>query len=259
MIGFIGFGTMGKALSKTLLENGFTKDKIICFDPKIEQIQKSGFIVATNSKEVVEKSNFIFLCVKPNILNQVLEEIKSIITNQTIISIAAGMPISKMKTVLGEKKIVRVMPNICALVSESASAFTSINLNSIEKEKIKQLLENFGKAIEIEEKHFNAVTGLSGSGPAFVAYFLKLMISAGEENGLTKEQSKKLALQTLLGTSKLLSETKISPEELIEMVSSPNGTTIAGRKILENSAFEQIIKNTIARTKQRAEELGKNE
>jgi len=258
MIGFIGFGKMGSALAKSIVKKGIEKSEVICFDPNKELIEKEGFVVA-DSKDVVEKSEIIFLCVKPNLIEQILEEIKPKVENQIIISIAAGKKISSIQKIIGEKKIVRIMPNICALAGEAASAFVSINLNSEEKEKIKELLENFGVAVEVEEKNFDAVTGLSGSGPAFVAYFLEAMSEAGEKNGLEKEKAYELALQTLVGTAKLLKESKMNAKELIEMVSSPNGTTIAGRKILENGEFKKIVEETITKAKERSEELGKNE
>ncbi|MCR4335798.1 MAG: pyrroline-5-carboxylate reductase [archaeon] len=259
MIGFIGFGKMGSALAKSLVKKGIAKSEIICFDPNKELIEKEGFVTAENSLKVAEKSETIFVCVKPNTVGKILEEIKPKVENQIVVSIAAGIKISAMKKALGKKKIVRVMPNICALAGEAACAFTSINLTKNEKTKVKELLENFGVAIEVEEKNFDGVTGLSGSGPAFVAYFLEAMAEAGTKNGLGKKEAYELALQTLIGTGKLLKESKMGTKELIEMVSSPNGTTIAGRKILEKGEFKKIIEKTITKAKEKSEELGKNE
>lgn len=259
MIGFIGFGKMGSALAKSLVKNSIDKGNIVCFDPNKDLIEKERFVVAADSKEVTEKSKIIFLCVKPNLIEQVLEEIKLEIENRIIISIVAGKKISAIQKIIGEKKIVRVMPNICALAGEAASAFTVINLEQEEKEKVKELLEKFGIAIEVEEKNFDAVTGLSGSGPGFIAYFLEAMAEAGEKNGLGKGEAYELALQTLVGTAKLLKESGMNTKELIEMVSSPNGTTIAGRKVLEQGEFKKIVEETITKAKEKSEELGKNE
>ena len=258
MIGVIGFGKMGSSLAKSFANSGTAKNEIICSDINNEAIKKEGFVAAADSSEVAEKSEVIFICVKPGTIGTVLEEIKNKIDQKIIVSIAAGIKISSMKKIIGEKKIVRVMPNIAAIVGEGANAFTSINLDENEKQKIKKLLDNFGVSIEVDEQHFDIVTGLSGSGPAFVAYFLETMEETAIKHGLGKKEAHILGLQALFGTAKLL-KTGLTTQELIEMVSSPNGTTIAGRKVLENGEFKKIIEETLTKAKERSEELGKNE
>ncbi|MEK6957631.1 MAG: pyrroline-5-carboxylate reductase [archaeon] len=256
-IGFIGFGKMGSALASSLKKSG---EKTVIFDRNKEALAKAkqdGFEAADSASETAKKSGIIFVCVKPQDLGETLSEIKSDAKGKIVVSIAAGKKISSMKSVLGEAKIVRVMPNINALAGASMNVFTSQNLNSAEKKIIKSLLEKCGSAVEMPEEKFDAVTALSGSGPAFAAYFIDCLAEAGEKNGLSGKDSRELALNTVLGTAKLLKENNMRPIEVVEMVSSPNGTTVAGRKFLESGEFKKIISETVTAARKRSEELGR--
>lgn len=257
-IGFIGFGKMGSSIAKSLKKSG--KNEITCFDTNndvLAEAKKTGFNIASSEKDVAEKSDVIFVCVKPQDIDSALMEIKTVSNGKIIVSIAAGKKMSAMKTVLGESKIVRVMPNINALAEASMNVFTTQNLSAMEKKKILELLNKCGVSLELPEEKFDAITAVSGSGPAFVAYFVEALAEAGEKNGLEAKESYELALQTLLGTAKLLSENNWEPKKVVEMVSSPNGTTVAGRKILESSEFKKIIEDTVTAARKRSAELGK--
>ncbi len=245
---------MGGIKKKEIAEEIIASDVI---DEILEKVKKDYNVKITkNNLNVVNESDIIFLAIKPQVIDTVLEEIKEHIQDQIIVSIAAGIKLSKIEKYLSGKKLVRVMPNTPCLVGEMAGGFATKNLNENEKQTIKKILNASGKAFELEEKLLDAVTGLSGSGPAFVARLIDYFQKAGEEVGLTKEIAYELALKTFLGTAKLLKEKQLSPEELITMVSSPNGTTVAGRKVLESSNAKEIIKNTVKTASERSKELG---
>ncbi len=249
---------LGSFLAAKLVEKG----NVWVSDKSSERtgIMKSNFgvNVAENNLEVVENSEIVFLCVKPQDMDLVLDEI-SIGANekQIFVSIAAGVKLEKLKAKLNAK-IVRVMPNTPCLVGEAMSVITfGEKVNDEDRKVIFDLLNSAGKTLELKEELMDAVTAVSGSGPAFFAYLIDSLAKAGEKEGLSREQAILLAEQTALGTAKLLLEKNISPGELSEMVSSPGGTTIAGREILEKSDVAEILKKTVAAAAARSRELGK--
>ena len=150
------------------------------------------------------------------------------------------------------------MPNAPCLVGEMAACFARGKYATTKDSKlIKNLLDSGGISFEVEEQKLDAVTGLNGSGPAFVAYLIQAFIKAGIKSGLTRELSKQLSIQTFFGTAKLLKEKNLEPEELISIVSSKKGATLAGRKILESSDLDKILVKAIQKSSKRARELGK--
>ncbi|MBD3164047.1 pyrroline-5-carboxylate reductase [Candidatus Woesearchaeota archaeon] len=262
-IGFIGSGNMATALIKGILEMGICDAKgIIASDnnpAKLDKVKQLEISATNRNKEVVQHSDVIFLAVKPQDIYDVLKEIKDYIRRDNIIvSIAAGIKISKIESIIGKKKIVRVMPNTPCLVSEMAAGFApNSEMEQQEIETIELILNASGSAYRMKESLLDAVTGLSGSGPAFVAELIKAFTEAGIENSLDRETAYALTLQTFRGTARLLSEKKMQPEELVRMVSSPGGTTIAGREILDNSDVKGVIKKAIRKAVERSRELGK--
>lgn len=261
-LGFIGTGNMASALIKSMRAKG---SSIISSDKNVEKLQKAGqelkIDITDSNKEVLACSDIIFLCVKPKDFAGALEEIKDYSGNKILVSIAAGIKVSSIEKIIGQnKKIVRVMPNLNCAVGEMAATYCcNKNIAKEEKTAIGSLLNAAGLALEIEEEKMDAVTALSGSGPAFVAYILEAFAKAGEKEGLSKEISYNLALQTLFGTAKLLKETKESPECFIKRVASPKGTTEAGIEALDKSEIIAIIEKTIRAAAKRSRELGKNE
>ncbi|MFH1053016.1 MAG: pyrroline-5-carboxylate reductase [Candidatus Woesearchaeota archaeon] len=260
-IGIIGTGKMGKAILESLLDIERSSD-IYINDKNInyaKQIGEELNVKVVDIKQMIEICDIIIISVKPQDLEELSLEFENI-SDKLIISIMAGVKISVLKEKLKADKIIRVMPNLCCLVKEASSAYTT--REGVSEDDIKyaeRIMKSFGTVIRIDEDLMDAVTGLSGSGPAYVAKFVKSLANAGVNQGLSKNQSYKLALQTVFGTGKLLKEGKINADELIEMVSSKKGTTVAGMSVIEDSDFEEIILRTVEKATERSKELGKNE
>lgn len=252
---------MGGALIKSLVSRGFSPKSIACHDidrANLEKAASLGAIPVKSAVEVVRASNIVFICVKPKDMEKTLSEISTLVKEQVIVSIAAGKKIGFLKKRLGERKIVRLMPNIAALAGESMNVFCAENLETGEKEEVSILLGLCGPTIEMDERHFDSVTAISGSGPAFVALFAEALAQAGEKAGLEKGNAMELAKQTILGTAKLLKGMEMEPMEVVAMVSSPGGTTVEGIKALEQHGFRQAITAAVEAARKRSEEMGKN-
>ncbi|MFC1690581.1 pyrroline-5-carboxylate reductase [Nanoarchaeota archaeon] len=261
LIGFIGAGKMAQALITSLLDtNTVGCGQIIVGNrnqEKLELLQKETCVqVAANNIEVAKKSSILFLTVKPQDMDSLLDEIKDTVKeDQIIISIAAGISIEQLESKL-KAKVVRVMPNTPCIVGEMAAGYSfGKGIKNDDKTAVEELLNAAGVAIEVEEEKLDAVTGLSGSGPAFVALLIQAFQEAGTNQGLNKEESTKLAVQTFLGTAKLLKEKEISAEELIKIVASPGGTTEKGLEVLNNSNIKELIENAVVAAARRSKEL----
>ena len=262
--GFIGAGKMAEALICALIGKNIIHAESICAsDISAERLNhlknETGLTAYSDNTDTVKNADIIFLSVKPQNFKDLLPEIKEYVTGEKlIISIAAGISTSFIENELNNARVIRVMPNTPCLVCEMAGAYCAGKYAT--KEDIytaQRLLSSAGTVFFLEEHLIDAVTGLSGSGPAFVAYMIRAFIDAGQKLGLDKNIAGDLAVQTFLGTAKLLKEKELSPEELITMVKSPGGTTAAGLNILENSELENIIIKTIKKAEERSKELGK--
>ncbi len=261
MIGIIGGGNMGEALAKGLLKN--EKKIIICEISKErrEYLKKEFDVEITgNLHELLKKSEIIIFAVKPQVIDKVLEDVKNSkieITDKLFISIAAGVKIEKFEKYLGkDKKIIRVMPNTCAFVLESMSALSpNKNVKKEELEKALNIFNSIGETVVVEENYLDAITGLSGSGPGFIALIFEAFSDAGVNVGLPRDIVNKLILQTFYGTIKLIKETGKSFIDIKNMVTSPGGTTIAGIHELEKGGLKGIIMNCIKRATDRSKEL----
>ncbi|MDP7115488.1 MAG: pyrroline-5-carboxylate reductase, partial [Candidatus Woesearchaeota archaeon] len=204
--------------------------------------------------DAFQDSDTLILAIKP----QDFDTLNIQAENRIIISIMAGVNIKKIMNKLKTNKVIRVMSNLCCLVKESASAFASSeDVTDQEKEFVKNLLLKFGSAIEVKEKLMDAVTGLSGSGTAYVAHFIDSLTEAGKKQGLSDEQAKDLSIQTVLGVGKLMKENHLSAEELISMCSSKGGTTEQGIKVFKNSDFKKIVAEAVEKATEKSKELGK--
>ena len=258
-VGFIGAGNMALALIKAIKKAGLA-GSIYASDVNESRLRlvrdEAKVNITPYNKVVLNESDVIFLAVKPQDIDNVLDEIKD--TKKLVISIAAGITLGHLESKLKNAKVVRVMPNTPCLVGEMAAGFA---LGSkVEDEDIKvveELLNSAGRAFLLKEKMLDAVTGLSGSGPAFIAYLIQCLIDAGVGQGLSKDIAAELAERTALGTAKLLIENGLSPKELIKMVASPGGTTIAGLEALLKSNVKDVLERTIAAATTRSKELGK--
>ncbi len=262
-IGFIGAGNMAFALIKAIKKAGLASS-IIASDINAKRIdfvkKQTGIDAATNNQEVIKKSDIVFIAVKPQVVDSVLDEDELKDTDKLVISIAAGIKLKRLEKKLKKARVVRVMPNTACLVGEMAAGFsTGKKCKAKDIDIVKKLLNSAGKSYYVKEDLLDIITGLAGSGPAFVARFIEAFIEAGKKHGLDKNIATDLTLQTFRGTAKLLQELKMTPDELVNMVSSPQGTTAAGRTILEKSDYKTIIIKTIEKAVKRSQELGKQE
>lgn len=261
MIGFIGGGNMAEAIIKGVRsQESRVRRDIIVSEPKEERrkyLEQSYGIKTTNSnKEVASSCNIIILAIKPQNMAEVLNEITDVITEEkTVVSIAAGITLSYLQSKLKTKKLIRVMPNAPTIVQEGMSVMSLCECFSDKDIAIvRDIFMSIGKVLTLPEKYMNAVTALSGSGPAFIAFFIEAAIAAGEKMGLSKDHASELAIQTLIGTARLLDE-GMPPEKIREMVTSPGGTTAAGLKIFEEKGIKDIVYDAMLAAKKRAEEL----
>jgi pyrroline-5-carboxylate reductase len=260
MIGFIGGGNMAEALIKGMTTKGM-KD-IFVSEPREErakELQRSyGIMTTALNKEVAASCDIIILAVKPQNMEAVLDEIAGDITDKSmVVSIAAGITLSYLSSKLKTKLIIRVMPNTPAIVQEGMSVMSLCGcFHGKELDIVKSILMSVGKVLVLHEEQMNAVTALSGSGPAFVALFTEAMTEAGVKLGLNSADAVELAVQTVLGTAKLL-DTGMSAENLRKMVTSPGGTTAAGLKVFEEKGFTGIVEEALKAAQVRADELGR--
>jgi len=251
---------MGFALAKAIFARfsdlqifvcDLRKERIALFEEELPRVR-----ALSNPEQVAEAAEVIFVAVKPQDITPVLEAIRD--TDRLVISIAAGVPIRRLEGTLTRARVVRVMPNTPCLVGAMAAGYSfGSRIKPQDRDEVQQLLGAAGYAAEVEEGQLDAVTGLSGSGPAFVARLIEAFIEAGKGLGLEAEVARDLSLQTFLGTARLLAETGMEPQTLVDMVSSPKGTTVAGRQVLESSGFAGAIGKTIQAAAERSKELGR--
>ncbi len=258
MIGFIGGGNMAEALIKGIVAK-HGKD-IIVSEPRDERrnyLEKTYHLKTTpDNKEVVKHCTIIVLAVKPQNMDEVTAEISDMTNDKIIVSIAAGIPLSYLSSRLKTSKIIRVMPNTPALIQEGISVMSMCEcIHDKEIAIIKDIFMSVGLLLMLPEKYMNAVTALSGSGPAFFAHFIEALIEGGIKIGLDKADAQTLAIQTMLGTARLL-DTGMTPAKLREMVTSPGGTTAAGLKVFQERGFTDIVIATLEAATNRARELG---
>lgn len=264
-IGFVGAGRMATALARGLIASGFTTaDAIIAGDVMPEACarfaQETGGRTVETNAEVVRNSEIVFLAVKPQQMADVLTDLRGKITAEhLLISIAAGISLQMLSAGLGEHlRIVRVMPNTPCLVGASASGFAVGGAAAAEDAAlVERLLSTVGIAVRVPEKLLDAVTGLSGSGPAYVYQIIEALSDGGVNVGLPRDVATKLAAQTVLGAARMVLETGAHPGVLKDAVTSPGGTTIAGLHALENGGLRACLMNAVEAATHRSEELGR--
>ena len=252
--GFIGAGNMARALIKAIV-TAHPEIPVIANDISEEKLQgfETNVRTTTDVSAVVAEAGIVFLCVKPQVVPGVVERIRPLVRPETIVvSIAAGVRLASIDL---DCRVVRVMPNTPCLVGEMAAAYCANERTAPEdKAIVLRLLGTAGTAVELEEARMDAVTGLSGSGPAFVARIIEGFIEGGTANGLDATTAKQLTLQTFVGTARMLEN--MEPDALIRMVTSPNGTTAAGREVIDRSPLKTIIADTVTKAVDRSRELG---
>ncbi|MFX1275145.1 MAG: pyrroline-5-carboxylate reductase [Promethearchaeota archaeon] len=248
-IGLIGIGNMGTALLTGVLNSEIEKnDKIIIYDvnQKLLDEKAKEFNVgkAKNNAELVKESKYIILAIKPQVIGSVLEEIAPLINeNHVVISIAAGVTIKNIQKIIGKNVgITRVMPNTPALVGEGASVIaTNGFIKNNDLEYVKNIFTAVGIVFVMDEKYMDAVTGLSGSGPAYIFIIIEALSDGGVKMGLPRDIALKLAAQTVLGSAKMYLKTEKHPGTLKDMVTSPGGTTIAALHELEKGKLRSTL------------------
>jgi pyrroline-5-carboxylate reductase len=256
---------MATALARGWIRAELTHaDRMMASDPVLDARQAfataCGVRASSDNKEVVAGSELLILAVKPQAMTALLAEIRPTITaGHLIVSIAAGISLQQLATGLGsERRLIRVMPNTPCLVGASASAYSpGTNATADDIALVDRLLKAVGLAIRLPESLLDAVTGLSGSGPAFVYVMIEALSDGGVRMGLPREVATALAAQTVLGSAKMVLETGSHPSVLKDMVTSPGGTTIAGLHALERGGLRAALIDAVEAATKRSAELGK--
>ncbi|OLC13711.1 MAG: pyrroline-5-carboxylate reductase [Candidatus Rokubacteria bacterium 13_1_40CM_69_27] len=263
-IGFIGAGNMGEALIKGLVTaNVVPAEAIWASDVRLERLKELdrqyGIQLASNNGELVRQADVVIMAVKPQIMTPVLREIAPVlIKKKLMISIAAGVSTAKIRAVFGKDvRLIRVMPNTPALVLEGVTAIAKAEgLEPDDLDTAGEIFSAVGRVVVLEEELLDAVTGLSGSGPAYVALVIESLADGGVRMGLDRITAMTLATQTVLGAAKLLLDTGMHPGALKDMVSSPGGTSIAGIAALEEGGIRTTFIKAVERATLRSKELG---
>ena len=265
-VGFLGAGNMGEAMIKGLLQAGLVQGQTICATDvraeRLEQIaQQYGVRTAASNSALVAGSDVVILAVKPQVMGAVVKEIAGAVdARKLLISIAAGVATRTLRAYLGRPaRLIRVMPNTPALVLEGVTAIARAEgLDPGDLETAQELFGAVGRVVVLDEDALDAVTGLSGSGPAFIAIVIESLADGGVKMGLDRATAMTLAAQTVLGSAKLILETGTHPGQLKDMVASPAGTTIAGISALEEGGVRRTFINAVERATLRSRELGKS-
>jgi pyrroline-5-carboxylate reductase len=260
-IGFIGAGVMGTALIKSFISIGISSNQICISEKIVEKSKQLHSSLGVNEKsisEIAKECDLIFLAVKPQDLADTLNELGKTLPSKTLlISIAAGKTTSFIEQqVSNDNPVIRVMPNTPAQVGKGVSAISAGKFASASDLAIAtQLLSASGLVVEIAESHQDAVTALSGSGPAYFFKFVEEMIKSGVALGLAEDVATKLAVGTIAGSAAMLQDSGLDAATLRENVTSPNGTTAAALNEFEKADLSKIINNAMTAAKNRAQEL----
>lgn len=263
-IGFLGGGNMGEALIRGLVKTGLIPpDHLFVTDVRLTRLEELarlyGLHTLSDNGLLVRRVDVVILAVKPQILATVLREIAPATPGKLLISVAAGVSTAVIRDHLpAGVRLIRTMPNAPALVLEGATAIAkSDGLEPGDLEVAQEIFGAVGKAVVVEEELMDAVTGLSGSGPAYIALVVEALADGGVKVGLDRQTAMMLAAQTVLGAARLLIETGTHPGQLKDMVTSPGGTAIAGIHTLESGGLRRTLMDAVERATQRSRELGR--
>lgn len=264
-VGFLGAGNMGEAMIRGLLKAGLVPaEDIFATDVRLDRLEQLGKLYGIHTLSdnglLVKRVEVVILAVKPQIIHAVLKEVAPAVTvGQLFISLAAGVPTAALRADLPRGvRLIRVMPNTPALVLEGVTAVAKADgLQKGDLETAEEIFGAVGKVVVLEEEALDAVTGLSGSGPAYVALMIEALADGGVKVGLDRLTAMTLAAQTVLGSAKLLIETGAHPGQLKDMVTSPGGTAIAGIAALEEGGVRRTLISAVERATLRSRELGR--
>ena len=262
---FIGSGNMGEALVSGLVLSGSARPgNIICTDPREERLDelrtRYGVKTSTDNLAAVRASEIVIYAVKPQLMAEVLKETADLLDmSKLVVSIAAGVPLRAIESLLQkELRLIRVMPNIAASVKESATALSAgKHARREDVELALSIFNSVGKTVFLRENYLmDAITGLSGSGPAYIFIIVDALADAGVKMGLSRKDAQYLAAQTVMGAAKMLMETGEHPGQLKDRVTSPGGTAIAGIHTLEKGGLRTTLINAVEAATLRSKELG---
>ncbi len=260
--GFIGCGNMGGALASAVAGSGIAGENLILSDVSAERATLlAGDIKATvgDNKKIAEKCNYIFLGVKPNMVAEVLKDIKPILgkrTDAVLVSMAAGLSIEKIQSVAGNIPIIRIMPNTPVRVGKGVILYAGSGVTDSQLKGFLDGLSTAGTIIALEERLIDAASAVSGCGPAFCYMFLEALADGGVKCGLSRADATLLAAATLRGAAEMVIRTGEHPEKLKDDVCSPAGSTIAGVQALENGGLRSNVINCVEASFRRTKELG---
>lgn len=260
-VGIIGGGNLGSSLVKGFLKSGLlSPEEILVSDAdrqKLQELAKLFVDITPDNRKVVKDCKVVFIAVKPDMVEQVLKGVEDLSEGKLFISVAAGVS-TKFIEARTKARVIRTMPNICGSVVEMASAFSLGSRATKKDEKIVEyMLSKLGTTFKVDEDLMSAVTGLSGSGPAFFYFLIKAVRDAGVELGVPDEVALKLAAQTAKGASEIVLKSDEDIDDLIRRVCTPKGTTIEGIKILEDRKIAKAIRDAVKAAAKRAKELSR--
>ena len=247
-IGFIGCGNMAKAMITSIIKAELVAPKSVFasdgYQPSLDDVKaRLGINTTMDNKEVVKSSDVIFLAVKPNIYDAVMQEIAPLVDGKLFVSIAPGKTLAYLENGLGKNtKILRTMPNTPAMVGEGVTAICpNNNVTKEDQEVLETIIGTFGTVERIDEKLFDAVVAVSGSSPAYVFMFIEAMADAAVLQGMARDKAYRFAAQAVLGSAKMVLDTNKHPGGLKDMVCSPGGTTIEGVAVLEEKGMRSAV------------------
>ncbi|HTM10044.1 MAG TPA: pyrroline-5-carboxylate reductase [Verrucomicrobiae bacterium] len=266
-IGVIGAGKIGSAIVRGVVAAGLARPERIMASDVSKALRQAlaaevGVEVTPSNLKLCDFADIVILAVKPQVIDSVTEEIaKKVGKTKLVVSVAAGVPLSRLEKNLAKgARVVRVMPNITCVVGAGASGYAGgAAATAADLEKVGAILNSFGVGLPLEEKYLDAVTGLSGSGPAYVFLFIESLADGGVQMGLSRDVALKLALQTVYGAARMALESGKHLGELRDEVTSPGGTTIAGLYALEKGRLRGTVMEAVLQATRRSQELGKGQ
>ena len=259
-ISVIGAGVIGGAIVKSLLKSGRYK-RIIATRRRVEklrELEELGAVTTGDNRWAAREADIVFICVKPGDVGKVLEEIREEIKGKLVVSTAATIPLDFYKSIVPEAKFVRTMPNLCLLVQESFTAYCcSRDVTEDDKKKVRNVLKVLGRCEEVEEKYMDAITALSGSAPAYVSIIIEGLMYAGLKVGLPRDLALESSAQALLGTAKLILETKLSSSQIKDMVTTPGGVTVEGVYQIEDGGVRTALIRAVEAATEKCKKIRK--
>ena len=262
-LGFIGAGEMGGAIIRGLLKAGWKKEEIMASVRTPEKANllanTLGIAAYTDNRRVITEADRLFLAVKPAQMPQVLTEIaQTQCAAKSLISMALGWSVEKIQRVLPNWPVIRIMPNTPLALGEGVTLFHFADATpENDRREIMNMFNALGKTYEIPLSVFDAATALSGSGPAFVYHFIDALARAAVAQGIEEDTARALAIQTVIGAAKMAQQEELSPAQLAQKVATPGGCTAAGMEVLVTSDLKDVMREAIAATTRRAQEVCK--